>query len=47
MNGIDPYQPEGSVYECVVCNRHFRTDDHLASCEGCGGDLRNIAVPRE
>ncbi|RXK49110.1 rubrerythrin-like domain-containing protein [Halorientalis pallida] len=47
MDGIDPYRPDESVYECVECNGRFRTNDHLSSCEGCGGDVQNIAVPRE
>nr|WP_299263712.1 rubrerythrin-like domain-containing protein [Halorientalis sp.] len=47
MNGIDPYKPGESVYECVSCSRQIRTDGHLSSCEECGGEVRNIAVPRE
>jgi rRNA maturation endonuclease Nob1 len=43
----DPYDPTRSYYECSDCGRRFTTQDHEATCEECGGDLRNIAVPRE
>lgn len=45
-NGIDPYTPEESLYECFDCGD--RTAGGTGgSCTDCGGTVKNIAVPRE
>ena len=44
---IDDYRPREGYYECVACGTRVVSDDHLPSCPDCGGDVRNIAVPRE
>ncbi|MFC6837128.1 rubrerythrin-like domain-containing protein [Halomarina ordinaria] len=40
MSSDQPY------YECQGCLKRYRTDDHGRRCPGCGGYLRNLAVPR-
>jgi len=47
MHGIDPYSPGTSVYECQECGDRTEASDHVAACPTCGGDVRNIAIPRE
>jgi len=44
---VDPYTPEMGYFECVECSRRTTSDKRLTTCEKCGGQLRNIAVPRE
>ena len=34
-------------YECVDCRERTVTDEHLGNCPNCGGEVTNIAVPRE
>jgi Zn finger protein HypA/HybF involved in hydrogenase expression len=34
-------------YECNDCQERTVTDEYLDSCPGCGGNVTNIAVPRE
>jgi hypothetical protein len=45
-NGIDPYKPEEPLYECLDCGDRS-AGGVRGPCEGCGGTLKNIAVPRE
>ncbi|MFB6184250.1 MAG: rubrerythrin-like domain-containing protein [Haloarculaceae archaeon] len=47
MTFPDPYSPEESHYECLDCHARIVTDGHVDVCEECGGEVRNIAVPRE
>lgn len=44
---VDPYSPERGYYECLVCGERRTSDEPVSVCESCGGDVRNIAVPRE
>jgi|AntDeeMetagen192_2_1112575.scaffolds.fasta_scaffold04568_3 rRNA maturation endonuclease Nob1 len=44
---VDPYSPETNYFECISCSRRTTSDKRLATCSECGGQLRNIAVPRE
>jgi hypothetical protein len=48
MVRMDPYTPTDSEYECVECHNRITTeDDFHGVCPGCGGEMKNIAVPRE
>jgi len=48
MNRNDPYDPpSGYLYECRECGARSWTDKRLGACGECGGDLENLAVPRE
>ncbi len=44
---VDPYSPEVGYFECLECSRRTTSDNRLTTCTDCGGQLRNIAVPRE
>jgi rRNA maturation endonuclease Nob1 len=44
---VDPYSPERRYYECRSCGERWTSDDPVPACESCGGNVRNIAVPRE
>ncbi|WP_155120563.1 rubrerythrin-like domain-containing protein [Haloprofundus marisrubri] len=44
---VDPYSPERGYYECLTCGSRETSTDHLTTCSSCGGDVRNLAVPRE
>jgi len=44
----DPYDPDVSRYECLACgNRVSGEDESHGECPGCGGEMKNISVPRE
>jgi rRNA maturation endonuclease Nob1 len=45
-DGIDPYTAEEPLYECMDCGSRL-SGGTGGRCEGCGGTLKNIAVPRE
>jgi hypothetical protein len=46
MPHTDPYEPTDPTFECTACGR--RVDDPAdRECSGCGGELRNISVPRQ
>jgi predicted nucleic acid-binding Zn ribbon protein len=48
MNREDPYdRPSGYLYECLECGARSWTDERVGTCADCGGELRNLAVPRE
>jgi rRNA maturation endonuclease Nob1 len=48
MNRNDPYTPDGVyIYECVSCASRIESEQRVGRCESCGGEVRNIAVPRE
>jgi rRNA maturation endonuclease Nob1 len=48
MNRTDPYTPTGVyIYECVVCGGRTESESRVGECDCCGGEVRNIAVPRE
>jgi hypothetical protein len=40
----DPYTPNEGEYECLSCG--YRVSER-GRCPDCGGDLKNISVPRE
>jgi rRNA maturation endonuclease Nob1 len=44
---IDPFSPETNYFECIACGKREISDKRLTICKGCGGQLQNIAVPRE
>ena len=44
---IDPFSPEMGYFECVDCGKRKMSDERLTTCTGCGGQLQNLAVPRE
>lgn len=43
----DPYAPDQKRFECPDCSYRKTADSHKPTCPHCGGDMRNIAVPRE
>lgn len=47
MHKPDPYTPETSRYECLDCLERVTTDETLETCPECGGNMKNVAVPRE
>lgn len=44
---LDPYSPDGGYFECTDCGTRTNTDERLSSCPDCGGEVQNLAVPRE
>ncbi|PSP75195.1 hypothetical protein BRC86_04095 [Halobacteriales archaeon QS_3_64_16] len=40
----DPYTADEGEYECIDCG--YRAGEG-GRCPDCGGDLKNISVPRE
>jgi Zn finger protein HypA/HybF involved in hydrogenase expression len=46
-NLTDPHTPERGYYECRTCTHREASEDRLTACSACGGDVRNLAVPRE
>jgi Zn finger protein HypA/HybF involved in hydrogenase expression len=44
---IDPYSPELNYFECRDCGTRTTSENRLTTCGACGGQLENIAVPRE
>ncbi|MFC4356593.1 rubrerythrin-like domain-containing protein [Halobium salinum] len=44
---VDPYSPKRGYYECYDCGERETSVDSRTECESCGGEVRNIAVPRE
>jgi len=48
MNRTDPYDPPGEyLQECPNCGCRIHTEERIGACPDCGGELRNLAVPRE
>jgi len=48
MNRTDPYDPPGEyLQECLDCGCRTHTEERVGACPDCGGELRNLAVPRE
>ena len=47
MTHTDPYTPDREYYECRECGSRHVSEERELECEECGGQLRNIAVPRE
>lgn len=43
----DPYTPEQKQFECRECTYRVVQESHQPRCPNCGGDMQNIAVPRE
>ncbi|MFC7203564.1 rubrerythrin-like domain-containing protein [Haloferax namakaokahaiae] len=44
---IDRYSASEGYFECRTCGTRVVSSTHVASCEQCGGSVRNIAVARE
>ena len=44
---VDPFTPETYYFECVDCSQRTTSETRLTTCSECGGQLRNIAIPRE
>lgn len=44
---VDPYSPNRGYFECLDCGNRETSEETLTECDDCGGELRNIAVPRE
>lgn len=44
---IDPHRAQGGYYECQSCGTRTTSEQRLETCHDCGGDVQNIAVPRE
>lgn len=42
---IDPYTADGSDAECRSCGGRFA--DASGLCPECGGELRDVGLPRE
>ncbi len=42
----DPYAAAESRYECTDCGERAVLDEQPLVCADCGGDVRNITVPR-
>jgi hypothetical protein len=47
MVRTDSYESSGATYECNDCLHRQPTDEFPGDCPECGGEVRNIAVPRE
>lgn len=50
MTWTDPYDPDEPYYECIEC--HHRVAESAVegepdACPECGGDAKNINVPRD
>ncbi|WP_276260967.1 rubrerythrin-like domain-containing protein [Haloglomus litoreum] len=43
----DPYTASETTYECYDCSGRVVVDGHQGACPDCGGNVRNISVPRE
>jgi Zn finger protein HypA/HybF involved in hydrogenase expression len=44
----DPHDPpETRTFECLDCGERVEADHQPMTCPACGGDLRDISVPRE
>lgn len=43
----ESYEADGGTYECNGCRHRERADSYPGTCPECGGEMRNIAVPRE
>jgi Zn finger protein HypA/HybF involved in hydrogenase expression len=43
----DPYTPDARRYECWDCSDRERSEAAVGACRTCGGDVYNVAVPRE
>ena len=37
----------GEQYECRDCLTRVCTEENLATCPECGGDVENLSKPRE
>ncbi|MFC6726853.1 rubrerythrin-like domain-containing protein [Halobium palmae] len=44
---VDPYSPERGYFECLDCGTRETSEGLISECADCGGEVRNIAVPRE
>ncbi|PSP62281.1 hypothetical protein BRC77_10525 [Halobacteriales archaeon QH_8_64_26] len=44
MVRTDPYTPSEGIYECIDCGHR---PSESGRCPSCGGELKNISVPRE
>ena len=44
----DPYDiPDVRTFECLDCGRRIDSETQPVRCAECGGDVRDISVPRE
>lgn len=43
----NPTSSAENRYECFDCGARTTADSQLVECPECGGDVRNISVPRE
>ncbi|TQQ83321.1 rubrerythrin-like domain-containing protein [Halonotius terrestris] len=44
---IDPYTTEEACFECLECGARARSEERIHECSACGGEVKNIAIPRE
>jgi len=44
---LDPYSADRGYFECRDCANREVASERLTECPDCGGQMRNIAVPRE
>ncbi|WP_302080013.1 rubrerythrin-like domain-containing protein [Salinibaculum rarum] len=45
---LDPYSPSSErLYECQSCGERDRCETHACRCRACGGQMKNLSVPRE
>jgi rRNA maturation endonuclease Nob1 len=48
MNRNDPYDPPGEyLHECRECGQRAWTESRIGECDDCGGEVKNLAIPRE
>lgn len=43
----DPFTPETKRFECRDCLYRETTEERRPTCPNCGGEMKNISVPRE
>lgn len=44
---IDPHPGNRDHYECLACGGRTVSEERVTTCSECGGELRNIGLPRE